>query len=93
MSRLSAARMNAPADNCPSRMRRVIFRKKQPKYNAPIALHGACRSALNEAIKNKDAAAADHIADPRHRTLYGRVSKPALLDLLAGILRGERIVL
>lgn len=86
MSRLSAARMNPPADKCPSRMRRVIFRKNQPKYNAPIALHGACRSALNEAIKNKDAAAADRIVLRKHRKLYGRLPKMQLVAMLDDIL-------
>lgn len=92
MSRLSAARMNAPGPKAYLGKNFLGFRKKQPHYNAPIALHGACRSALNEAIRNGDKGAADHIALTQHRSLYARVSKMSLLDLLAGVLRGERIV-
>ncbi len=91
MSRLSDSR-NPPGLKCPSRMRRVIFREKQPSYNAPIALHGVCRSALNEAIRGKDIAAADHIAKKQHRRIYARMHKMELLNLLAGILRGHRII-
>lgn len=92
MSRLSAARMNAPGPKAYTGKKFLGFRKKQPRYNAPIALHGACRSALNEAIRNGDKSAADYIALTRHRHVYARIWKMSLLDLLAGILRGERLV-
>jgi hypothetical protein len=91
MSRLSDSR-NPPGLKCPSRMKRIVMREKQPSYNAPIALHGVCRSALNEAIRDKNIAAADHIAKTKHLALYGRMPKMELLNLLAGILRGARIV-
>ena len=51
MSRLSAARMNAPGPKAYTGKKFLGFRKKQPRYNAPISLHGACRSALNEAVR------------------------------------------
>ena len=92
MSRLSAARMNAPGPKAYTGKKFLGFRKKQPKYNAPIPLHGACRSALNEAIRNGDKDAADHIALTQHRCIYAGVSKMSLLGLLAGVLRGERLV-
>jgi hypothetical protein len=92
MSRLSTARMNAPGPEAYAGKKFLGFRKKQPRYNAPIALHGACRSALNEAIRKGDKDAADHIAKTQHLRIYSRVGKMSLLDLLAGILRGHRIV-
>ncbi len=91
MSRLSAARMNAPGPEAYAGKKFLGFRKKQPRYNAPIPLHGACRIALNEAIRAGDKDAADHIALTQHRRIYARVWKMSLLDLLAGILRGERL--
>lgn len=92
MSRLSAARMNAPGPEAYAGKKFLGFRKKQPHYNAPIALHGACRSALNEAIRNGDKDAADRIALAQHRRIYASVSKTSLLALLASILRGEWLV-
>lgn len=92
MSRLSAARMNAPGPKAYTGKKFLGFREKQPRYNAPISLHGACRSALNEAIRVGDKGAADHIAKTQHLRIYSRVWKMSLLDLLAGILRGHRIV-
>lgn len=92
MSRLSAARMNALGPKAYLGKNFLGFRKKQPKYNAPICLHGACRSALNEALRKGDEDAADHIAKTQHLRIYSRVWKMSLLDLLAGILRGHRIV-
>ena len=62
MSRLSAARMNAPGDKAYTGVKFLGFREKQPRYNTPIPLHGACRSALNVAIRREDKDAADHIA-------------------------------
>lgn len=91
MSRLSAARMNAPGPKAYTGKKFLGFRKKQPRYNAPISPHGACRSALNEAIRVGDKGAADHLALTQHRRIYASASKMSLLDLLAGILRGERI--
>lgn len=91
MSRLSAARMNAPGPKAYAGKKFLGFRKKQPRYNAPIALHGACRSALNEAIRNDDKGAADHIALTQHRRIYQRLSKPNLLALLRRIGNGARI--
>lgn len=91
MSRLSAARMNAPGPNAYTGKNFLGFRKKQPKYNAPICLHGACRSALNEAIRKGDKDAADYIALTQHRRVYARLHKMSLLYLLTGVLRGERI--
>jgi len=92
MSRLSAARMNAPGPKAYTGKKFLGFRKKQPRYNAPISLHGACRSALNEAIRVGDKDAADHIALTQHRRIYARTPKMNLLALLAAILRGHRIV-
>ena len=92
MSRLSAARMNAPGDKAYTGVKFLGFRKKQPRYNAPIPLHGACRSALNVAIRREDKDAADHIALTQHRRIYARTPKMNLLELLSAILRGVRIV-
>lgn len=92
MSRLSAARMNAPGPEAYTGKKFLGFRKKQPRYNAPIPLHGACRSALNEAVRTGDKGAADHIALTQHRRVYASLWKMSLLDLLAGVLRGERLV-
>jgi len=92
MSRLSAARMNAPGPKAYLGKNFLGFRKKQPKYNAPICLRGACRSALSEALRKGDKDAADHIALTQHRRIYARTSKMNLLELLSAILRGARIV-
>ncbi len=92
MSRLSAARMNAPGPKAYTGKKFLGFRKKQPRYNAPIPLHGACRSALNEAIRVGDKDAADYIALAQHRRIYATVWKMSLLNWLAGILRGEQLV-
>lgn len=92
MSRLSAARMNAPGPKAYLGKKFLGFRKKQPRYNAPIPLHGACRIALNEAIRDGDTAAADRIVKPKNRQLYGRLPKMSLLNLLADILRGKQLV-
>lgn len=91
MSRLSAARMNAPGPKAYTGKKFLGFRKKQPRYNAPIPLHGACRSALNEAIRNDNKDAADHIALTQHRRIYQRLSKPNLLALLCYIGNGGRL--
>lgn len=92
MSRLSAARMNAPGDAAYTGKKFLGFRKKQPRYNAPIPLHGACRSALMEAIRADDKGTADHIALTQHRRIYARTPKMNLLEMLSAILRGARIV-
>jgi len=91
MSRLSAARMNAPGPEAYAGKKFLGFRKKQPRYNAPIPLHGACRSALNEAIRVGDKDAADHIALTQHRRVYARLHKMSLLALLRRIGNGARI--
>ena len=92
MSRLSAARMNAPGPKAYTGKKFLSFRKKQPRYNSPIALHGACRGAFMDAIRAGDRGTADYIALTQHRRIYERTSKMNLLEMLSAILRGARIV-
>lgn len=97
MSRLSSHRANAPMRGItkPSLFKGHrsghILRHTPWREGEPLLVEKPCRSALNEAVRSGNKSAADHISLQKHRSLYSRCSKPALLDLLAGILRGERI--